>query len=180
MSALPSLHTARIAWCFGDDFDVDQVIGVANIKVQDERALVDKVMKQFETDFLARMQPGEVFVGGHNFGYGHPHAISMRAMRYVGIKAVIAESFFSSFWIGEMGYGMPLLCCPGISQSAERFDRIVIDFDNYLVTLPEKGITLQCAPYSSREKAILEAGGLKNYLLNERNTKPIISSGEDK
>ena len=175
MSALPSLHAARVAWCFGDDFDVDQLIGVANIKVQDERALVNEVMKQFEPDFLTKMQPGDVLVGGHNFGYGHPHAISMRAMRHVGIKAVVADSFFSSFWIGEMGYGMPLVCCPGVTQVAQRFDEMHIDFDAYRIIFPEKNLELPFVPYTKREKAILQAGGLKNFLINERNSTPTIT-----
>ncbi|HLT98678.1 MAG TPA: 3-isopropylmalate dehydratase [Burkholderiaceae bacterium] len=171
MIFLPSSHKARVAWCFGDDFDVDQLIGVANIKVQDEAALTNQVMKQFEDDFLEKMGPGDILVGGRNFGYGHPHAISMRAMRHIGIKAVIAESFFSSFWIGEIGYGMPLLVCPGITAHAKRFDPVVIDFDSYTVSFPETGLTLHCEPYTKREKAILRAGGLKNFLLNERNSK---------
>lgn len=180
MNALPPLHMAHVAWCFGDDFDVDQLIGVANIKIQDETALTDQVMKQFEADFLSKMKPGDVLVGGHNFGYGHPHAISMRAMRHVGIKAVIAESFFSSFWIGEIGYGMPLLCCPGITRHAQRFDEVVIDFEAYRVTLPNKDVSLPCTPYTKREKAILQAGGLKKFLLNERDSLSTISSGEDR
>jgi 3-isopropylmalate/(R)-2-methylmalate dehydratase small subunit len=169
MSELPSTHIARVAWSFGDNFDVDQMIGVANIKIQDESALVGHVMKQFEADFLSKIQPGDVLVGGHNFGYGHPHAISMRAMRHVGIKAVIAESFFSSFWIGEIGYGMPLIRCPGITQHAKRFDMVKIDFDAYQVTLTESKLCLPFDRYTHREKAILQAGGLKRFLLNELN-----------
>jgi len=169
---LPSVHVARIAWCFGDNFDVDQLIGVANIKIQDEAALVDHVMKQFEADFLSKIQAGDVLVGGHNFGYGHPHAISMRAMRHVGIKAVIAESFFSSFWIGEMGSGMPLIRCPGITRHANRFSAVKIDFDAYQVTLTESNITLAFDPYTDREKAILQAGGLKKFLISGRRLTP--------
>lgn len=165
--SLPT-HTARVAWCFGDDFDVDQMIGVSNIKIQDESLLVDCVMKQFENNFLEKITSGDVLVGGGNFGYGHPHAVSMRAMRHVGIKTVIAESFFSSFWIGEISYGMPLIRCPGIAKHVERFDTVKIEFNSNKIIIVNKKIELPFEPYTNRELEVLKAGGLKNLLLKNK------------
>ena len=91
--ALPDILRGRVAWIFGDDFDVDLIMGVENIKYYDADHLRSVCMKAFEPDFVDKVQPGDVIVGGRNFGYGHPHYPPMVAMRNLGISAVIAESF---------------------------------------------------------------------------------------
>jgi 3-isopropylmalate/(R)-2-methylmalate dehydratase small subunit len=154
----------RVAWVFGDQFDVDQVIGVANIKVQDLEQLAELAMKNFEPDFREKVRPGDVLVGGRNFGYGHPHAVAMKAMRRVGIKAVIAESFFSSFWIGEIGQGFIQIVCPRITGAVQRWDHLNVDFVAGTVTVERTGEILPFTPYSDRDATILAAGGLRPLL----------------
>lgn len=160
---LPAMH-GRVAWVFEDDFDIDQIIGVANLKVHDVEALADLAMARFDPDFRNTVQPGDMLVAGRNFGYGHPHAGAMRAMRHLGIKAVIAESFFSSYWIGEIGYGFVQVVCPGISSVAEKGDGISLDFSGGFVELASTGQKLAIEPHSPREIEILRAGGLRRLL----------------
>ncbi|WP_144140852.1 3-isopropylmalate dehydratase [Paraburkholderia sp. BCC1884] len=166
---LPAMHS-RVAWVFGDDFDIDQIIGVENIKVQDLDVLSKVAMNGFDPDFAASLSPGDVLVGGRNFGYGHPHAAAMRTMRHLGIKAVIAESFFSSYWIGEIGYGFTQVICPGISKKVERFDQVEIDFTALVLRVVRTNEELPIMPYSKRDVRILMAGGLKNVLAEENTT----------
>ncbi len=166
-SALGSFRS-RVSWIFGDDFDIDQIIGVANLKVQDVDALAALAMQRFDPDYRSAVRPGDVLVGGRNFGYGHPHAAAMRAMRHLGIKAVVAESFFSSYWIGEIGYGFLQIVCPGITQAVERWDAVDIDFAVGVVRVVRTGQALPIQPYSDREVQILLAGGLKNLLAKSK------------
>lgn len=90
------------------------MIGVENIKSYDAEFLRGKVMQAYDPTFAERVQPGDVIVGGRNFGYGHPHYPPMVALRDLGIAAVLAESFSPGFWRGETYNGMPLLTVPGI------------------------------------------------------------------
>jgi hypothetical protein len=62
-----------------------------------------------------KVQPGDLLVGNHNFGYGHPHYPPMIGMRHLGIAGVIAESFSPGYWRGEIAMGFPQVICPGIS-----------------------------------------------------------------
>ena len=164
--SLPPLQ-GRVAWVFDDDFDIDQIIGVANLKVHDVEALAALAMNRFDPDFRQTVRVGDVLVGGRNFGYGHPHAGAMRAMRHLGIRAVIAESFFSSYWIGEIGYGFIQVVCPGIHAVARRGENIAIDFEDGVLTVGGTRQQLAIAPHSPREIAILRAGGLRNLLRND-------------
>jgi 3-isopropylmalate/(R)-2-methylmalate dehydratase small subunit len=155
----------RVAYVFADDnFDVDQIVGVKNIKLQEPEALACVAMERFDPEFRTKVRAGDVLVGGRNFGYGHPHYPAMKAMRHMGIAAVIAESFFPVYWRGEIGMGFPQIACPGIVTAVERWDKVEIDWAARVVRVRRTGAELPFAPHSRAELAMLEAGGFKGYL----------------
>lgn len=88
--ALKNLH-GRVAWIFPEkDFDVDDIVGVANIKLKDPVKLAEVAMSDFDPGFAAQVRPGDLLIGGENFGYGHPHYPPMIAMRQLGLSGVVA------------------------------------------------------------------------------------------
>lgn len=146
-------------------FDVDQIVGVKNIKVQDVDRLAELALDNLGPDFRARVRAGDVLVGGRNFGYGHPHFQAMRAMRKLGLRAVVAESFFPVYWRGEISNGFPQLACEGIAALAQPGDPIEIDFNAGIVRLPTRALAF--APYGQAELAMLEAGGFRAWLAQQ-------------
>lgn len=157
--------SGRAAWVFTeDDYDIDLIIGVRNIKITDVAELAGLAMTDYTPDFAASVQRGDVLIGGQNFGYGHPHYPAMRAMRHLGIAAVIAESFSPGFFRGEMSMGFPLVTCPGIRAAVGRGDPVEIDWEAAQVRLPRHGTALPLHPFSASERGMLEAGGLIPYL----------------
>lgn len=165
--AVPVLLRGRVAWIFGDDFDVDLVIGVANIKSYDHVHLRSVCMTAFDPDFVNAVRPGDVIVGGRNFGYGHPHYPAMIALRNAGIAAVVAESFAPGYWRGEIYQGMPLITVPGIAEAVRRWDELEVDWRAARVTVPRTGLSLQGNPISARAIQTIEAGGGYRLLLQE-------------
>ena len=162
----PDLIEGRVAWVFGDDFDIDLVIGVENIKSYDAEFLRSKVMRACDPTFADRVRPGDVIVGGRNFGYGHPHYPPMVALRDLGIAAVLAESFSPGFWRGETYNGMPLLTVPGITKAVTTGDDVSVDWRKAAVTLAD-GARLDGTPPSDRVVRVIEAGGSLKLLLAE-------------
>ncbi|TKG67536.1 LeuD/DmdB family oxidoreductase small subunit [Prauserella endophytica] len=167
----PDLIRGRVAWIFGDDFDIDLVIGVENIKSYDADFLRSKVMREFDPTFADRVRPGDVIVGGRNFGYGHPHYPPMVALRDLGIAAVLAESFSPGFWRGETYNGMPLLTVPGISTGVTKGDNVAVDWRAATVRLDD-GTELRGTPPSDRVRRVIEAGGSLKLLLAEHAHQP--------
>jgi 3-isopropylmalate/(R)-2-methylmalate dehydratase small subunit len=162
--SLPPLH-GRAAWVFPEsDFDVDQIVGVKNIKITDIDELARVAMTSFDPDFAKTVKQGDLLVGGVNFGYGHPHYPPLRAMRHLGIKALLAESFSPGFWRGEISMGFPLLAVPGIVQATQRWDELSIDWDASTVLNHRTGQRLAFEPLSSADRQMLEFGGLTGYL----------------
>ena len=80
----------RVAYIFEEEnFDIDQIVGVKNIRISDAEALAKVAMSAYDERFDQDMRPGDLLVGAANFSYGHPHYPPMIAMRKLGISAVI-------------------------------------------------------------------------------------------
>src|SRR5690348_1554100 len=78
--SLPNLR-GRVAWIFTEEnFDVDLIVGVKNMKITDINELSGLAMKTYDPDFVSSIRKGDLIVGGPNFGYGHPHYPSLRAL----------------------------------------------------------------------------------------------------
>lgn len=168
MSGLPVLR-GRVAFIFEEeDFDVDQIVGVKNIKVQDIDELAAAAMQSYDPDFHGKVRPGDLLVGNHNFGYGHPHYPPMKAMRHLGIKGVICESFSPGYWRGEISMGFPQATCPGILELVRRWDEIELDYETCQVRNLTRGTSLPIEPLATADRSMLEAGGLIGYLKRGR------------
>ncbi|MEO8857068.1 MAG: 3-isopropylmalate dehydratase [Burkholderiaceae bacterium] len=170
--ALANLR-GRAAFMFDEeDFDVDQIVGVKNMKTTDINQLTKAAMQSYDPDFASLVGPGDLLIGNHNFGYGHPHYPPMKAMRHLGIAGIIAESFSPGYWRGEISMGFPQVPCPGILGFVKRWDDLEVDWSAGLVRNLTQGTQIEFEPLPRADFEMLEAGGLENYLkkrqLNER------------
>jgi 3-isopropylmalate/(R)-2-methylmalate dehydratase small subunit len=155
----------RVAFAFtDDDFDVDQIVGVKNIRVEDLDELKRIVMKPIDPDFVNSVRAGDVLVGGSNFGYGHPHYPPMTAMRSLGISCVIADSFSPGYWWGEVAEGFPQITCPGILTLVSRWDEIEVVWEEETIRNLTTGRSLPFERPTQSELEIIGAGGLVKYL----------------
>lgn len=155
----------RVAWIFEQEsFDVDQIVGVKNIKIKDPVELGKLAMHAEEPDFAEKIRPGDLLIGNHNFGYGHPHYPPMIGMRQIGIGGVIAESFSPGYWRGEIAMGFPQVECPGVLEAVSRWDEIEVDWASNTFHNHTTGVSLPIEPLSDGDRLMLEAGGLVGYL----------------
>lgn len=167
LAALPRIE-GRVAFVFDeDDYDIDMIVGIKNIRIQDIEALCDVAMQGYDPGFRATVQPGDVLIGGENFGFGHPHAPPMRAMRHMGISAVIADSFAPTYYRGETAMGFPQIICPGARTLAKRGDRLRLDWQGARLINLDSGAELPVELPSAAECRMLIAGGHLNNLRNE-------------
>jgi 3-isopropylmalate/(R)-2-methylmalate dehydratase small subunit len=155
----------RAAFIFTEtDFDVDQIIGVKNIKLQDVNELAKVAMQSYDPDFAKAVKPGDLLVGAENFGYGHPHYPPMRAMRHLGIAGIVAESFSPGYWRGEISMGFPQVSCRGILDFVRRWDEIEVDWSTGVVRNHRSGGSLRFEKLARADELMLAAGGLVPYL----------------
>ncbi|MDR1587532.1 MAG: hypothetical protein LBS57_08765 [Treponema sp.] len=155
------------AWIFPDHFDVDLIIGIQNVRENDIGKLVPVCMSAYEPGFSDKVKPGDIFIGGRNFGYGHAHPQAMAAVRKLGINIVLAESFAPCFFRGEIGNGMMLLQAPGIARAVKRFDRLSVEFNSGIVRNLTQGATIKGVPPSPMAVRLVSNKGYLGFLREE-------------
>ena len=161
----------RVAWIFTEEnFDVDLIVGVKNIKVTDIGELAGLAMQSYDPEFPRSIRKGDLIVGGVNFGYGHPHYPPVRALRHLGIAGIVAENFSPGFWRGEISMGTPLVPCSGILGIVQRWDEIEVDWQRGELRNLTRPATLPLEPLAAADRAMLEAGGLVPYLKRDLQT----------
>ena len=156
-----------------DDIDTDQIRRAAYSHLPKEEQ-GKHCLESLDPAFAARVQPGDVIVGGRNFGSGSSRPAHV-AVIALGIGAVLAESFDRLFFRNSISGGLLVLPCPGIVEFASTGDRIEIDIVSGLVKNQALGETLSFAPLRSFLREMAELGGekpyLKKWIERERATK---------
>ncbi len=157
----------RVAWVFGDNFDVDFIVGIENITTTDIDRIVANLMKAYDANFRQSVASGDILIGGKNFGYGHPHPQSMMGMRAIGIDCVIAESYAFPFYRSELASGMKLFECPGIAEATDRGDYIEVNPAELTVVNKTSGKQFRMKALPDIPLRIMEKGGLLPFLKAE-------------
>ena len=166
-NALPKTCKGRVAFIFDErDFDVDQIVGVKNIKITGRRRARrarDAVLRSGLP--VARCGRATSLVGADNFGYGHPHYPPMRAMRHLGIAGVIAESLLARLLARRDQHGLSagqLPRNPRLRRTLGRDRGRLGPRTSSAISRRTRHIAFE--PLSRADREMLEAGGLVPYL----------------
>lgn len=147
---------------FGDDVDTDAIIPGPYLRTTDPYELASHCMAGIDENFPKKVKEGDVIVAGENFGCGSSREQAVIAIKYCGIKAVIAKSFARIFYRNAINVGL----IPIIANTDEIKDGdiVEIDLDKEEIVITNKNKTIKCETPKGLEREILAAGGLVNYL----------------
>jgi len=120
-------------------------------------------MEDFDSDFLARVEPGDIIVADTNFGCGSSREHAPLAIKAAGISCVIAKSFARIFFRNAINIGLPLLECSEAVDSTEAGESLEVDLTTGQVTNVTRGKTFVAEPYPDFMMSIINAGGLVEY-----------------
>jgi 3-isopropylmalate/(R)-2-methylmalate dehydratase small subunit len=152
-------------WKFGDNISTDFMMpSFMQGKTPEERAAF--CMRANRPEFAGNVRPGDVIVGGKNFGCGssRPAAENLLAL---GISCVIAESFGRIFFRNSIGVGLPVLICRGFHDAVEEGDVLQVDVGTGEIRNLTQG-TMSCIePLPQVAREILSAGGIVPLLRRE-------------
>lgn len=100
---------ARV-WLFGANVDTDQIVPGRYAPYMTSEAELGKYpFIEARPEFAKQVQRGDIIVAGANFGCGSSREYAPRALKVVGIAAVIAPSFARIFFRNGLNLGLPLL-----------------------------------------------------------------------
>lgn len=156
---------------FGDNIDTDVIIPARYLNAPSPKELAKHCMEDIDPTFASRVKPGEIIVGGANFGCGSSREHAPIAIQASGVSCVIAASFARIFYRNAINIGLAILECPEASEKIDSGDEVAIDFDTGVITNLTKGETYQANPFPDFIKKIIQAGGLMADIKNRQEAK---------
>ena len=149
---------------YPDNVDTDVIIPARYLNTQDAKELASHCMEDIDKDFVHKVQPGDVMVGGWNFGCGSSREHAPLCIKTSGISVVIAKSFARIFYRNSINIGLPILECPAAADAIAAGDLVSVDFDTGVITDETTGATFQAEPFPPFIQEIIAAGGLMNSI----------------
>ena len=145
---------------YGDNVDTDVIIPARYLNIADKKELAAHCMEDIDADFVKNAKPGDIMVGGQNFGCGSSREHAPMVILESGISCVIAATFARIFYRNAINIGLPILECPEASAGIANGDEVAVDFDTGIITNLTKNETYTAEPFPAFIKEIIAAGGL--------------------
>ena len=149
---------------YPDNVDTDVIIPARHLNTQDAKELASHCMEDIDKDFVNRVQPGDIMVGGWNFGCGSSREHAPLVLRENGVSCVIASSFARIFYRNAINIGLPILECEAAANGIDAGDEVEVNFDTGVITDVTKGESWQAAAFPPFIQNIIKAGGLLKSL----------------
>jgi 3-isopropylmalate/(R)-2-methylmalate dehydratase small subunit len=145
---------------FGKNIDTDVILPGKYLVLVDPYDLAKHALEGLDPDFPGKAKKGIIIVGGKNFGCGSSREQAPMALKYSGVKCVIAETFARIFFRNATNIGLPVIECKGISASVDDGDQLTVDFETGTVQNLSKGKSFQVAKLPPFILEVLADGGL--------------------
>ena len=149
---------------YGDNVDTDVIIPARYLNAPDEKSLASHCMEDIDPDFSGAVQPGDIVVGGYNFGCGSSREHAPLSIKSCGVKCVIAKSFARIFYRNAINIGFPIMECPEAVDGISAGDTVTVDFASGVICNETTGKHFQAAPFPEFVNGIIESGGLLKSL----------------
>ncbi len=150
------------AWIFGDDIPNDNgfmPISFVRAQVYDPAVLARSAFADLDATLAGKIAPGDILVGGKNFGRGNPHVQGFLGLKGLGV-GVLAESMQRGPLRACVNAGVPVLApSPGLRGFAANGDLLVVDFEKGLVANETRGTRLEMPPLPPLMRDIIAVGG---------------------
>ena len=156
---------------FGDNIDTDVILPGLYLVHTDPKELAKHAMEGLDPKFPEKATEGVIVVGGKNFGCGSSREQAPLALKYAGVRCVLAESFARIFYRNSITIGLPVLACPGISGKVESGDDVVVNLQTGKVEDRTNGSVFQATQLPEFIMEILDDGGLIEHLKRRIETK---------
>ena len=149
---------------YGDNVDTDVIIPARYLNAPSPEELAKHCMEDIDAAYATSVKPGDIMVGGWNFGCGSSREHAPITIKASGISVVIASSFARIFYRNCINIGLPIMECPEAAEGIEAGDKVSVDFETGEIVNETKGQTYHAAAFPPFIQGIIEAGGLLKSL----------------
>ena len=149
---------------YGDNVDTDVIIPARYLNTTDKKELASHCMEDIDKDFIKKVKPGDIMVGGKNFGCGSSREHAPIAIKAAGVSAVIANSFARIFFRNAINIGLPILESPEAVKAIKNGDTIEVNLNKGIIKNLTKNEIYKSQPFPEFMQKIIKAGGLLGYI----------------
>ena len=145
---------------FGDNVDTDVILPGKYLVLIDPIELAKHAMEGLDPAFPEKAKKGVIVVGGKNFGCGSSREQAPLALKYAGVKCLLADSFARIFFRNAINIGLPVIEHKGISAAVNNGDEITVDFESGTIQNLSQDKSFQAIKLPPFILQILADGGL--------------------
>jgi 3-isopropylmalate/(R)-2-methylmalate dehydratase small subunit len=147
---------------FGDNIDTDQLAPGQHMK-GGIAELARHCLESVRPDFAQHVRLGDIIVAGRNFGLGSSREQAAEALKFLGVRVVVARSFAGIFYRNAINLGLPVMVAPTIEglrdgASAE------FDLSAAEIRVPADGLLIKLEPLPDNLQRMVGDGGLVAHL----------------
>ena len=155
---------------YGADVNTDVIIPSRYLSLVDPYELGKHAMEGLDSDFAVKVKEHDVLVAGRNFGCGSSREQAPLALKYAGVKCILADSFARIFFRNAINIGLPVMECESIHAKVKEGDVLSVDPAKGEVRNHRTGIAWNVPPVPEFLLEIMEKG-LVQYVKDRRDRR---------
>jgi len=154
-------------WKFKDNIDTDVIIPARYLNTSDPKELALHCMEDYDSEFVKKMDKGDIIVAGKNFGCGSSREHAPIALKAAGVSCIIAKSFARIFFRNAINIGLPIFESEEIADQCSEEDLLKVDTSKGIIENinKERAYKLKASPDFIQN--IISLGGLREYVKEE-------------
>lgn len=149
---------------YGDNVDTDVIIPARYLNITNMKELSAHCMEDIDKDFVNNVKPGDIIVGGDNFGCGSSREHAPAVIKESGVSCIIANTFARIFYRNALNIGLPIVECPEAVADIKNGDDVEVDLVNGVVINHSTGNSFKTQPFPEFIQKIVNEGGLLKYI----------------
>ena len=149
---------------YGDNVDTDVIIPARYLNIQDRKELAGHAMEDIDTEFVKKVESGDIVVAGRNFGCGSSREHAPQVLKDSGVSCVIADTFARIFYRNAINIGLPILECPEAASGIGAGDTVQVDFDSGEIWDRTTDKRYKAQPFPEFMQNIIKSNGLVGYI----------------
>jgi len=150
------------AWVFGDGVNTDVMAPGLYFK-ESMDVMAAHCLEAIDPEFASNVQPGDIVVGGDNFGVGSAREQAAMAFAYHKVDAILARSFGRIFYRNALNFGVPVLVFPQYDE-INKGDTLSVDPVAGTIENITQGKSYTVEPLPGFLLDMINAGGLMPWL----------------
>lgn len=174
-NGFPEKYEGELIFCYQDNLNTDGIYPGKYTYIDDftPQQQAQVVMENYDPEFVKIVKEGDILVSGFNFGTGSSREQAATALKYKGIRCVIAGSLNETYKRNALNNGFLIIECPQlIIDFKKKFGKdkltvatgvnATIDFVNSVIHFDNQKYIID--PVGEAAQELIVDGGLEEWV----------------